>query len=255
MPTLKSNNLQPFGVELFSVSDIAGIRNTLLESSFVVFRNQDLTNSELLSLAEKLSFSPSAEKILEWSFGPIMEMAYDPQAKNYLFSDEKVPYHWDGAFHREPQFLLFYCQESEGTGGETLFAHTELLIKKRPELLSLSDVYIAARTEKKSYYGGEFRCSLLKDHPLKNKKILRFAEKVETQLNPVELTLASPLRTENELNSIYSNLSKEFYSSEFSYSHAWSPGDLVIADNFSLIHGRKKLANNKKRKFKRIQIL
>lgn len=205
------------------------------------------------SAEELLSFARSLGEILHWDFGPIMEMRFDRNASNYLFSDGAVPFHWDGAFYKEPRFLLFYCTESLGTGGETLFTNTEHIY----ESLSAEEkdlchrVVLTYRTEKKAHYGGEITLPLVGAHPISGKPILRLAERVETELNPVTLEIKGIEDTE----AFYQKMVRKLYQPEFLRSHEWEKGDLLLCDNFTYLHGRRALGNNLKRSFKRIQIL
>jgi len=180
-------------------------------------------------------------------------MSYDRNAENYLFSSEAVPFHWDGAFYKEPMKLLFYCTESEGQGGETLFSNTEKIWESlsSSEKSLCKNVTMTYRTAKKAHYGGEIRVPLVQQHPISGKTILRIAERVETKLNPVELEIEGIEAAED----LYQNLVKKLYDTEFLYQHEWEAGDLLVMDNFTYLHGRLPLGNNKKRSFKRIQIL
>ena len=213
------------------------------------------SDKELLAFAEKLSKKSGAieDKILHWEFGPVMNMKFDPEAPNYLFSAEAVPLHWDGAFYREPSNLLFYCVETNGEGGETVFLNTELLWN------SLSDeekdechrITLRYTTEKKAHYGGEIVVSLVQKHPETGAIILRMAEEVETKLNPVTLEILGS----GDSVSFYQRMKKKLYDPKFQYVHKWQRGDLVVCDNFTYLHGRRALENNLSRSFKRIQIL
>ncbi|MFY7992462.1 MAG: TauD/TfdA family dioxygenase [Bacteriovoracaceae bacterium] len=213
------------------------------------------TDADLIEYAASLSLQSGKleDKLLHWDFGPLMNMSYQTEAQNYLFSSEKVPFHWDGAFYREPRKLLFLCLESEGEGGETLFTDTE----KIWESLSLEDqekakkVTMIYRTEKKAHYGGEIRVPLVQKHPVSGKFILRVAERVETKLNPVELIIEGIEDGED----FYQFLRKKLYSPQYMLAHQWERGDLLICDNFTYLHGRNPLNQNLKRSFKRIQIL
>lgn len=220
-----------------------------------IMKSQHFNDKELLEFAASLSFKDGAleEKILHWEFGPIMEMKYDVNAKNYLFSDEAVPLHWDGAFHREPLKLLFYCTESEGCGGETVFVNTEEIWENlsSSEKMKLLNIRLIYKTSKLAHYGGLIDVSLVQKHPHSGNIILRMAERVNTILNPVELRILGT-RDENEF---YDYMVNKFYDPKFQYVHEWEKGDLVICDNFTYLHGRKPLGSNKKRTFKRIQIL
>ncbi len=193
------------------------------------------------------------DKLLHWDFGPLMNMSYLTNAANYLFSAEKVPFHWDGAFYKEPASLLFYCTESNGEGGETIFSNTEkiwdsLTTEQKVKAEKITMIY---RTEKKAHYGGEIRVPLVQKHPVSGKTILRIAERVETSLNPVELIIEGVSDGEE----FYELLREKLYSPEFMIAHKWERGDLLICDNFTYLHGRNPLQSNLKRSFKRLQIL
>ncbi len=221
-----------------------------------ILRSQQFSEAELLKYAQSLSAHPAApieEQLLHWDFGPVMNLSFDSMAKNYLFSKERVPLHWDGAFYKEPRMLLFYCETSSGVGGETFFVDTNRVWKILPQRLKemCELVQLTYRTEKVAHYGGEIKVRLLQNHPLTGEKILRLAERVTTSLNPVELEIEGV----DDPDAFYDEMMFYLYSEEAIYYHTWRPGDLLIVDNFQYLHGRQELKTNLKRSFKRIQIL
>lgn len=224
-------------------------------NGIAIQRNRILTDEELLQYAESLSDKSGVlrDKVLHWDFGPIMDMKFDPDAPNYLFSSENVPLHWDGAFYKEPAHLLFYCTQTNGSGGETLFFNTELLWDSLTsfEQEECKNITLIYTTEKKAHYGGEIKIPLVQTHPLTGKTIMRIAQKVETSLNPVTLKI---LGTENA-DDFYQRMEAKLKDPRFLYIHEWKKGDVVICDNFTYLHGRKALEGNLSRSFKRIQIL
>lgn len=207
--------------------------------------NQDFTEEELLA------FARSHGELLHWEFGPVMTMKFDANAANYLFSDEAVPFHWDGAFYREPKLLLFYCTESEGKGGETTFVDTTALWNSlsEAEKQECRNVTLTYSTEKKAHYGGTIRVPLVQTHPVTGETILRIAEKVETEKNPVTLTIEGVKNPED----FYERMTQKLHAAKI--QHSWEKGDLLLVDNFRYLHGRSALGENRKRTFKRIQIL
>lgn len=225
----------------------------------LITKSYNLNDQDLIKIATSFCSRPNSdnleEQLLHWEFGPIMEMKVKENPANYLFSKEKVPFHWDGAFYRGPKKLLFYCTSSEGEGGETLFVNTtkvwNSLDEKMQELLK--KVKLTYKTEKLAHYGGEFSCDLVQKHPLTNEVILRLAEAVTTELNPVSLEMKGV--NQEEALFIYNFLVAKFYAPAFLYSHKWEVGDLLICDNFTYLHGRNSVGNNLTRTFKRIQIL
>lgn len=224
-------------------------------SGLNIEHGKNFSDDELLTYARSLSRQKGElkEQILHWEFGPIMNMKYDAQAPNYLFSAEAVPLHWDGAFYREPKQLLFYCVDSEGSGGETLFLNTELLwesLTKR-EQDECRKITLKYSTEKKAHYGGEITIPLVQKNPLTGATILRLAEKVETKLNPVTLEIHGT----EDAEGFYERMKVKLNDPDFLYIHEWKKGDLIVCDNFTFLHGRKALRDNLNRTFKRIQIL
>jgi alpha-ketoglutarate-dependent taurine dioxygenase len=184
-----------------------------------------------------------------------LTLKYNTQ--NYLFTNRGVPFHWDGAFAgRIPHYIFFQCDTAPpaGSGGETLFCDTTLLLKNAPPVKSRQweQVEITYTTEKIVHYGGTFTSPILAWHPLSGEEILRYAEPV-ADLNPVRL----------EINGIDKNLYEEFTQDmhrrlndeKFCYSHEWQNGDVVIADNFALLHGRKAFHKHAKRFIRRVNIL
>ncbi len=221
--------------------------------SLTLKKNIDFSEDGLLNYAMNLSRREGGvkEKLLHWDFGPLMTMKHDVKATNYLFSDEAVPFHWDGAFATEPEKLLFYCTESEGEGGETLFVNTEKVFESltSEEKELCSKVTLTYETKKLAHYGGKIIVPLVQKHPHTGKTILRMAEKVETNLNPVSLTIEGVDNVED----FYQWLKEKLYT--FAEAHSWNKGDLILVDNFTYLHGRRPLGANRSRAFKRLQIL
>ncbi|MDK2125474.1 TauD/TfdA dioxygenase family protein [Parachitinimonas caeni] len=218
-------------------------------------RHQEFSDQELLAYARSLSrqSGPLEQQLLHWDFGPIMHMHYQAEAANYLFSDECVPLHWDGAFFREPAALLFYCTETDGEGGDTIFSNTERLWEalSASEQAQCRQISLKYTTEKKAHYGGEIHVSLVQTHPISGKTILRLAERVETAKNPVTLEIFGVA----DAQGFYQSMVEKLYQPRFVYQHRWQKGDLLICDNFTYLHGRRALGSNRSRAFKRVQIL
>ncbi len=229
--------------------------STLVFKGLHIENRENLTDDDLITFSRSLSRKNGdiKDQILHWDFGLIMNMKFDPSAPNYLFSSEEVPLHWDGAFYREPRYLLFYCTETNGLGGETLFLNTEILWKSlsEKEKEECEKITLKYTTEKKAHYGGEIQVPLVQRHPESGAVILRLAERVETTLNPVNLEILGVPDPE----AFYERMKKKLTNPEFLYVHEWKKGDLVVCDNFTYLHGRKALKNNLGRSFKRIQIL
>ncbi|MGZ3650514.1 MAG: TauD/TfdA family dioxygenase [Bdellovibrionota bacterium] len=206
---------------------------------------------ELLNLA---ATNPDRD-LLQWNFGPVMEMKVDPQAQNYLFSREEVPVHWDGAFHLEPRVLVFHCVNAPNPdmGGETTFVDSESLWNDAPSVTKAQwkKLELSYETEKKAHYGGRITVPMVQHHPDKPVTILRYAEPVGSELNPVLMDVAG-LKGPKE--SFLTEMHELIYSEKYLYEHAWQENDLLLADNFSLLHGRRAFSTDSPRHLRRVQI-
>ncbi|MBW4511711.1 MAG: TauD/TfdA family dioxygenase [Scytonematopsis contorta HA4267-MV1] len=193
--------------------------------------------------------------LLEWEFGTVNELQINPQKNNYLYTNAAVPFHWDGAFiGKIPHYIVFNCISCDaGSGGETLFTDTtQLLAQLTTEEHELwQHINITYTTEKVVHYGGEFTSPLLARHPITGEEVLRYAEPV-VDINPVSLQIQGISPAEH--NYFIQSMQKRLYSETVCYEHQWKEGDIVIADNHALLHGRRPLAS-KARKLRRVNVL
>ncbi|NOZ53319.1 MAG: TauD/TfdA family dioxygenase [Gammaproteobacteria bacterium] len=250
--------MKPFGIEVFAASEAElfayknKLRDLCLEHGLVVIRGNNILSSDRLL---EFAANDPAKELLHWDFGPVMEMKPQADAKNYLFSHEAVPFHWDGAFYKEPSFLLFNCVEApnKDAGGETLFCNTEAMVNDQglSKEFDWSSIKLTYETKKLAHYGGNITVNMVQKHPHKATDIIRYAEAVHSKLNPVLLVVDGVLDQKKFENA----MAKIIYNPKYCLSHRWQAGDIVIADNFSLIHGRNKFAKETSRHFRRVQIL
>lgn len=97
--------------------------------------------------------------------------------------------HWDGAFAQSPHLLLFHCVEAaqDEEGGETLFVNSQALYNSFSdrEKQVLETMTFSYDTEKLSHYGGSIEQKVIDFHPYTQQRVLRFAENVHSNKNPV----------------------------------------------------------------------
>jgi alpha-ketoglutarate-dependent taurine dioxygenase len=253
--------LEPFGLAIYARQGegIREISSSLLDRILTLEKLVLLRGFAPLEREAFLAFCRTypGKDLLEWDFGPVMEMKESADPKNYLFSREPVPYHWDGAFHRVPHYLAFNCVQAPvaDAGGETLFANTEMIFAQADAVTRerWAKVVLTYRTEKKAHYGGAITNPLVQLHPTTGQPILRFAEPVTTDLNPVTMEVAG-LPEEDEA-AFVDDMRQRAYSPAFCYEHEWQEGDILIADNHALIHGRHGFAKDCPRHLRRIQLI
>ena len=222
------------------------------EHRFVVLKGfAPLTGPELTDFCRKLG------EILEWEFGAVNDLRVDPDAKNYLYTNRAVPFHWDGAFlPRSPHYIFFHCDVAADrqSGGETLFCDTVRLLGHAPdELRKLWDeVVITYTTEKIVHYGGTFSSPMAGLHPTLGIRVVRYAEPVN-DLNPVQLSISGISKEDQPafIADMHSRLNDE----SCCHAYQWESGDIVIADNFALLHGRRAFSRQTERHIRRVNIL
>jgi alpha-ketoglutarate-dependent taurine dioxygenase/4-hydroxybenzoate polyprenyltransferase len=252
--------LSPFGVIIRNTGITPGITDFTREQIFswleqyklLVFRG--FRNMEKQDLA---LYAQSLGEPYQWVFGAINELKVKPDIENYIYTDREVPLHWDGAFvEKIPYIIFFQCITAPGKEdlGGTTFADTVSLLEnisqeKHQEWQKINIVYT---TEKIVHYGGKIRQKLVSTHPLNKKPVLRYAEPVY-DLNPVSLKIEGLNGKKPE--KFIDEMRQLLYDQKFLYTHQWEPGDIVFADNFSLLHGREAFKNPNERYIQRVNIL
>jgi alpha-ketoglutarate-dependent taurine dioxygenase len=259
-PEWTLESLEPFGVVVTAAgagADANGIPARLFEEwvgrgGVVVARG--FARLEGTALPE---FGRRFGEVLEWDFGEVNELRARAGAKNYLYTNHEVPFHWDGAFvGRVPRYIIFQCESAppEGSGGETLFCDTRRVLERAaPEVReSWARVAITYSTEKVVHYGGTFTSPLLARHPLGGEPVLRYAEPVE-DLNPVRLDVEGVAAGERA--AFLLDMRRRLRDPEVCYAHAWRDGDILVADNHALLHGRRAFAESAPRHIRRVNVL
>lgn len=257
---LKINYLQPFGLMIQAKKQLAileVLNGSTLRELTKSFRLVVLRGFLPLAKENLVQYAKTMGPLLEWDFGHVMEMRVHEKPVNYLFTHDQVPFHWDGAFHIVPKFLLFHCIEapSQEAGGETLFTDTTKLLRDASdqEKAAWGQYQFTYKTEKRAHYGGEIKVDLIQTHPDTKDPILRFAEPVpDTQLNPVSVKMHG---LEQQLTDEFINdMAVRCYQSSVCYEHEWHENDLLLADNHALLHARRAFREFSPRHLRRIQI-
>ncbi len=256
---MRTEALEPFGLlveapEGTPLGDIdrETLRAWIAEHRVVVLRGiAPIDKRDLPAQARRLG------PLQAWSFGSVHELVPDPEAENYLYTRREVPLHWDGAFApRQPHYLFFQCLEApgEGAGGATTFVDTTRVWQAADT--PTQDRWRALRfhygTERVAHYGGSFSQKLVVQHPETGGTVLRFAEPVD-DLNPVHVEAEGldPLESAATITS----LREALYRPEVLLDHEWHTGDVVIADNHALLHGRRAFESDAPRHIRRVNVL
>ena len=254
-----NEELDPFGVVLHSdlEQNVSTIPISFLKDQIEDHRVVTLRGFAPLEGNAFPEFCKQFGSIQEWDFGAVNDLRVKADTQNYLYTNHDVPFHWDGAFvSRAPHYIIFHCDlaPTARSGGETLFCDTtRLLAHASTEVRQLwEQIVITYTTEKIVHYGGTFTSPMMTRHPLNGRPVLRYAEPV-ADLNPVQLKI----RGLNDIaqHEFIDDMRQRLNDERCCYSHAWATGDLVIADNYTLLHGRRAFAPGVQRHIRRVNVI
>lgn len=243
--------LTPFGVEFRTLPTPEALVELILTHSLVLVRGQSMLTREAF-----IDYALAMGELLAWDFGLVNELKLDDHAENYLYSNEAVPFHWDGAFKQSPAALLFHCITAPNpqAGGETLFTQTTKIYDQASEKMKQkwAQTQITYETEQVAHYGGRVTASMLSQHPYNKEVMIRYAEPVFTDRNPVSVVIANMDLFQQK--QFIENMAELIRNPRYCYQHTWQNGDLLFADNHALIHGRHAITSGSARHIRRIQV-
>jgi alpha-ketoglutarate-dependent taurine dioxygenase len=263
--TLKTKRIVPFGL--------------LIEPSRPNLHIQDIDvptlrelwwSEQLIILRGFHSFSTSEEfskycelwgEISVWPFGKVLELFERSNPEDHIFDNNYVPLHWDGMYRPQvPEFQLFHCVQAPNSaqGGRTTFSNTILALENTPrQTIDLWEKVKGRYQRKMEYYNSETFSPIIDTHPYRGFSVIRYNEPpIEgfgSFLNPPILEFSGV--TPEEMIQVHRSLREALYSPKNYYAHAWLQGDMVVADNFSLLHGRESFETKAPRHLRRVHVL
>jgi len=107
------------------------------------------------------------------------------------------------------------------------------------------------------FYNSRTTSRIVTKHPLNNHQVIRYNEPHFEErgylLNPPDtrFTGIEP----DEIRFFHQTLREALYDPRNIYAHEWQDGDIVISDNFNLLHGREAFKSSSKRHIRRVQVL
>jgi len=261
----KTTQINPFG--------------TLVEPNVSGQKIQDLEVEELRQLFHKEhlvtlrgfrtfqgadDFSEYCERwgeISVWPFGKVLELVEQENPKDHIFANNYVPLHWDGMYRPQvPEYQIFHCVQAPlpGHGGRTTFSNTVLaLASASAELKDLWSKVRGIYQRKMEFYHSKTVSPLITQHPRKNFSVIRYNEPPSVEkgqfVNPPILEFKGLKDEEFEI--FHKSLKEALYAPSNFYAHEWQAGDVVIADNFSLLHGREEFVSRSPRHIQRVHVL
>ncbi len=261
----KVTQLKPFGaliepaqpdthVDELSIQDLRQLfdqHHILLLRGFTgVSEGDDLVN-----------FSERWGEVSVWPFGEILELVEQEKPKDHIFDNTYVPMHWDGMYRPEvPEIQIFHCVQAPGeqNGGRTVFSNTPEVIRQatREDLdrwAKVTGVY----ERKMEFYHSKTIAPLVTEHPTRKLPVIRYCEppvhEDEDFLNHPEMSFEGV--AQEDMAAFIKGLQEQLYAENVTYAHQWETGDLVISDNYTLLHGREAFVSGAGRHLRRVQVL
>ncbi len=261
----KITPLRPFGLLLepkealnnLGDLDVKHLRDLINHEHLIVLRGfQTFQNAEAFS-----KYCERWGEISIWPFGKVLELIEQDNPEDHIFDNNYVPLHWDGMYRRQiPEFQIFHCVEAplSGQGGRTTFSNTILALKYAPsESKKLWSKVTGIYQRKMEFYNSKTVSPIINKHPYKDFSVIRYNEPPSEEkgrfVNPPVLEFTGV--SLEELESFHFSLKQALYAPRNFYAHEWQAGDVVIADNFSLLHGREEFIAKSPRHLQRVHVL
>lgn len=195
-----------------------------------------------------------------WPFGKVLELVEHNNPEDHIFDNNYVPLHWDGMYRPQvPEFQIFHCVKApnSGQGGRTTFSNTVAALEKAPtQVKELWKKVTGNYQRKMEYYDSKTVSPIIDLHPRHGFSVIRYNEPPLAGfgrfLNP-PITEFNGLNTD-EIDEFHRTIRESLYASENFYAHEWREGDVVVADNFSLLHGREAFATKAPRHLRRVHV-
>ncbi|WP_370942102.1 TauD/TfdA dioxygenase family protein [Amycolatopsis sp. cg5] len=263
--SIEVTRLDPFGVMVrpsqagapLADVDVPPLRELVREHHLLLLRGFGTFGSadELSAYAERWG------EITEWPFGTVLELVEREQPEDHIFDHSYMPMHWDGMYREHvPEFQVFHCVQAPGggDGGETTFSNTTAVLasadaQTREQWSKVTGNYY----RKMEYYESVCISPLVTTHPDTGAPVLRYQEPTD----PTDVDFINHPDLEftglpgDELATVHKSLREALYAPEHFYAHAWQTGDLVVTDNYTLLHGRNAFTAHAPRHLRRVHVL
>lgn len=260
----KVTRLKPFGVVVESRSGKANVKDLRIEDLRDLFRQE-----HLIVLRGFETFQNSAEfseycelwgEIAVWPFGKVLELIEQDRPEDHIFDSSYVPMHWDGMYRPQvPEYQIFHCVTPPlpEKGGRTTFSNTRLALENASaETRQLWGKALGTYGRKMEFYDSKTVSPVITKHPYRDFSVIRYQEPHAEDrghfVNPPDLRFTGI--EDGEIGLLHQSLQQALYAPGCFYAHEWQVNDIVIADNFSLLHGREEFVSKSPRHLQRVQV-
>lgn len=262
--SFKVTQLKPFGA-LVEPNGTSKVQDLDIEGLRVLFRQHQLVllrGFETFQNAEQFSdYCEDWGQVSLWPFGKVLELIQQDNPEDHIFDHSYMPLHWDGMYRPQiPEYQIFHCVKAPlpGQGGATTFSNTILALNSTPA--HIKDIWskvTGSYQRKMEFYDSKTLSPIITKHPHKDVSVIRYNEPPSAKrghlVNPPIQEFSGI--DHQDLDSFHQSMERALYSSDNFYAHEWQTGDVVIADNFSLLHGREKFVSKSPRHIQRVHVL
>lgn len=232
-------------------------RDLVRECHLVIFRGfEPMPDPEHLA-----RYAASWGEVLSWPFGQVLDLVEHERPADHVFDNTQVSLHWDGMFVDQiPEFQIFQCINTAdcGRGGRTIFCDTTRVLDHADAATHQlwQSLNLSYRVAKESHYGGTTMSALVVKHPTRGFPTMRYLERVGAHINYVNRPQITFHDVPDEhVPGIEQTLRDALYDPRHCYAHEWRTGDVVVADNYTLLHGRERYASGCGRHLRRVHVL
>lgn len=261
----KITHLKPFGVKIEPKSKNTSVHGLEIEELRTLFSQQQLLllrGFDAFSNANDFSnYCEQWGEVSVWPFGKVLELVEQDNPEDHIFDSSYVPLHWDGMYRPQvPEYQMFHCVKAPlpGQGGKTTFSNTILVLKHASaEIKELWNKVTGTYQRTMKFYNSKTVSPIITKHPQKDCFVIRYNEPPSKDkghfVNPPDIEFTGI--NHEEFDMFHQSLEEALYSPNNFYAHEWQAGDIVIADNFSLLHGREGFVSKSPRHIQRVHVL
>ncbi|MFI9202244.1 TauD/TfdA dioxygenase family protein [Streptomyces sp. NPDC053048] len=196
-----------------------------------------------------------------WPFGTVLELVEKEQPEDHIFDSSYMPMHWDGMYREQiPEFQVFQCVHApgEGNGGETTFSNTPTVLRNTdPQTVATWSAVTGTYHREMEFYNSVTVSPVVTAHPVTGTPVIRYNEPTAADddgfVNHPDLRFTG--LPEDGIAEAHRTLRAALYDPAHLYAHSWRTGDLVVTDNYTLLHGRNAFTSGAPRHLRRVQVL